>query len=565
MKDRLLSRKTCYLLLAAAMGIGCWGFAAISSPLYIDTDNYWIATVVNGLYSRDTYTVFLHPFLCWFLGLMARLLPTADVYTLTARILLAFGVSLLAYLALEHGRSLPEKLAWLAILPALTRILWLWTENFTVHAAFFTAVGLLAFSVDRSHKHTACRVIGILYICMGLMWRKQAAEIFIPFALLVFLARVLGSAGSRRKYLFSLWRSLSALAVCVAILLTGQALVDRSEKYLADYAYNYGRSHVQDFPMRSWSDVQDEISPDITESEYKAAINWILFDTENLNAEKLERIGIEGAADTSFDRQNLAETAVDTLRSARWMGTGIVFLIALSVLLLAKLVFSGGSLWYKLAGLFAIVGGSVIIVYFTYTGRAPARIWEAVLLAQVTALVALCASVADAPRPNAVPCWCAGLILVLVVYLLGKALYYTDFRRPQPALTARTGYDEVGLTQTFQGDDLYVWKADGDTWYYVISAWYEGYGKLPSQDFFDHNICTGNWLYGQHYYNEYFERLGASNPADALLNRPHTYFVADDTWPYLEYLQAHYGEDVTAEQIGKVAGVLVWQFSLPES
>ena len=289
---------------------------------------------------------------------------------------------------------------------------------------------------------------------------------------------------------------------------------------------------------------------------------WILFDTENLDADMMITAGTIAAVDTSLDGSSFLRTAADTLRSALSMGTGVLFLILLSLLLAAWLLLAGKNLWYRLSGLCAVGGGFLIIVYFTYTGRAPDRVWLAILMAQASALLCLTASGTE-ERRGLPSVWAANLILALTLLLAGRSLYLSGFHRPQLSLTARTGYEalEGDLAETFRDDDLYVWNAGSDTWYSAINNTYTFRGKLPSEGFFEHNICTGNWLYGQHYYKDYFARLDAANPAEALLYREHTYLVSYDTWPFLEYLQEHYGDQVTAEPAGELMGIPVWRFS----
>ena len=86
-------------------------------------------------------------------------------------------------------------------------------------------------------------------------------------------------------------------------------------------------------------------------------------------------------------------------------------------------------------------------------------------------------------------------------------------------------------------------------------------GKLPTKEFMLHNIPAGDWTYGQPYFNELLINIDAENPALALLERKHTYYVDDDCSFVLQYLREHYGIDIKAEQVGIINNVPVWQFS----
>lgn len=52
-----------------------------TEPLYANVDNFNISLVTNRLFSEDTYTYYLHPWLCKGIKWMSIFLPHADVYT----------------------------------------------------------------------------------------------------------------------------------------------------------------------------------------------------------------------------------------------------------------------------------------------------------------------------------------------------------------------------------------------------------------------------------------------------------------------------------------------------
>ena len=56
--------------------------------LYSNVDNFNISLVTNGLFDKDGYTYYLHPWLCKFINILANILPKADAYVLLMHTLL---------------------------------------------------------------------------------------------------------------------------------------------------------------------------------------------------------------------------------------------------------------------------------------------------------------------------------------------------------------------------------------------------------------------------------------------------------------------------------------------
>ena len=77
-----------------------------------------------------------------------------------------------------------------------------------------------------------------------------------------------------------------------------------------------------------------------------------------------------------------------------------------------------------------------------------------------------------------------------------------------------------------------------------------------------HHIPYGDWYYGQPGFQEHLDKIGASNPMKALLNRPQTYLVAEEKELryVLTYLQEHFDPTVEAIQVDTLFDFPVWQF-----
>ena len=70
----------------------------------------------------------------------------------------------------------------------------------------------------------------------------------------------------------------------------------------------------------------------------------------------------------------------------------------------------------------------------------------------------------------------------------------------------------------------------------------------------------GDWVYEQVYFRDFLQRIGAPNPALALLDRPNTYLMEGYEEMMLNYLQHHYGEDIELVYSHEVNGKKAYRF-----
>ena len=97
MKDKIYKeerRKILAIGLSLLLTILWVIMTAFSKKLYANVDNFNISLITNGLYGEDTYTYYLHPWLCSLIGIIARAVPSADGYVLLLHILFGLIFSL---------------------------------------------------------------------------------------------------------------------------------------------------------------------------------------------------------------------------------------------------------------------------------------------------------------------------------------------------------------------------------------------------------------------------------------------------------------------------------------
>jgi len=245
-------------------------------------------------------------------------------------------------------------------------------------------------------------------------------------------------------------------------------------------------------------------------------------------------------------------------------------MLTLTALLTLWNILTAKSAWLKLETLFCVLGAFIILFYFTFRGRAPIRVWQCTLISTLTVLVFIVIKDAmerrnsragdaadavpsqpakrEAPRSGAVV---FQLVLCVALYFgIGQVMAHSSLHAPTFPITSRIGADDSGYEETFEEGALYIWPY----WYSAIPDYFSRQDKLPTQRVIEHNIAFGDWLYGQVYFREFLEEIGAPNPALALLERPNTYFIEGQEDIFLEFMRDHYGKDIQMEYVREVDG-----------
>ena len=148
------------------------------------------------------------------------------------------------------------------------------------------------------------------------------------------------------------------------------------------------------------------------------------------------------------------------------------------------------------------------------------------------------------------------LFLCVVLYFgIGQVMAHSSIHKPTSPLTAKIGADDSLYEETFIDDTLYIWPK----WYTAIPEYFSKQDKLPTKRVIEHNIGMGDWIYEQIYFREFLEKIGAENPALALLERPNTFLVEGTEKEFLLYMKHHYGEDIELETVGKISDQKVFR------
>ena len=502
-------RKNTRIVFAIVISLACYLYFCISSELYLSSDNVMVAVVTNGLFGNNPFCQYLHPLLCAVIRGLASLLPTADMFTVFKDICVFGELALAFYLItapLENVKRWQVEHYLILAVAVMTDVFLsmginLWRANYTITTGSFAATGVALLLAGKRYHHRSWSILGAVYTALAFMFRKECGLLAVPFLLLHVVVDML-VAKDRKAELQSVWRCILPTIVIVALLLGSQALFYAREPYATALRYSDNRTVCVDFPMESWENTD---YPD--RATYMAATNWVFIDTEGLDADTFEAVAKAGSkSQYSLKGQDLRSALFEMRRIAFktdvYMEVGVVLALFLAVLnVISK------SPWKKAESILAIVGAFIILFYFTMRGRAPLRVWQPVLFSTIVIQSLI---YVDSWKATTLSTISLLLVGVLLYFSAGQVIAHAKLHAPVTAWTSRVCADDSEYEVTFDG--LYIWP----NWHATIPNYFGKQNKLPTQRVIEHNIAAGDWTYGQPFYNEFLERIGAPNPAREL-------------------------------------------------
>ena len=508
--------------------------ATLINPLYGYVDNYSVAIVVNRLWDQNAYVHYLHPWLCALLSGLSDVLVHADAFSLFLHVLQFLCLYALLFL-LWQSREIPRgrKLLGGLFVVSLYLFMRIFSANYTVVACFSAITGsmlLLSCLHAPSRLRTAS---GLLLLSAGIMLRSKGAFLALPYFLLEFLIQTLEN---RKKHCFLKRAAVtfSLVVLCAGVLLASKAVTDASDSYRASIQYSRLQSAVNDYPSLPYEAVKERLDG-VSESEYRAVTRWITLDTETMNTDLYQSIENAHRGTTVLDTKGISffqlvgQLAYFLYTNLHWTA----FAGAILVLLIIRLALhSRMRAFYALS---LIAGSIAIILYFGIKGRCNDRVWIPVVLCMLA--YGLSPVIRMEKRS---PVFSAAVCAILLA-ALGCTFAFSEFHSPAHALNARSANRNLVLDESpADNDTLYIWH----NWHDGVSRKYADAGKLPSKEFLTHNLPAGEWFYGQVYFKNHLNAIGASNPARALFERENTYLLFSDPVPgyYAELFRDLYPE-----------------------
>lgn len=574
------ARNNTYLWIGAlAITVLCYFAFSITGHLYTYSDNLTVATVIAGMYGDNVFCQYIHPLACVIIHTLFSIFPSADMFATVMHLLLILAVTSLTYMILNalSVRRVRDWKLYEAVLCALFlfSVLFLtlgqniWGANYTVQTAVLVFAGMIIlFRCEGRGKGWV--VLGTILVSAGFMFRMEGALLFLPFFALEILAGLI-TANHKRQKIRSIIKVFTPVVVIVLALMISKHIFYSLEPYASDLKYSDSRTIVVDYPMSIdypyWLIPEGEEVEGLDSSTYSVIQHWILFDTDRMTGEVLDKAAEIGSHNAfSYSADGLKKALAAMYERVMKMDVHLMVLAVVSILLCIRNMICIRSKWLKTESSLAVLGGFIILLYFTFKGRALIRVWQCVLLAICSVLIL--AACNDSERRNKIgdvsqETGKAGVISIIFSLLLCVCLYFgigqviahANVHAPVTPLTSRANVDDSAYEETFEGDSLYIWA----NWYDTIPDYFEKIDKMPTQRVLDHNIPLGDWTYGQEYFRKFLKKINAENPAMALLERPNTYIVEGMEDVVLRYMQAHYGEDIVLTEAGEVRGQKVYR------
>ena len=558
-------RKNQYSLLSAILITAvCYVVFCLTGLIYEYTDNITVAVVVDGMYGDNNFCQYLHPLLCVIIKWLTPFFPAADIFTTFVHFLLICCTGMLMYIALQSQKPLKDwhlddyirgALLILAVVyPTLG--MRLYGTNYTVQTAAIIFGGVIVlFYARKHHISILLKTLGSMLICAGFLMRQEAALLFIPFIVLEIAIELFRTREKKLQLRTDLCTIFPCLVI-VLILLVSRLAFYNAEPYVTDARYNQYRTIAEDYWMKGY-DKYDPAFEGLDQSTYTAARDWMLADTDRLDADMLEKVAKAGNINKYV---STAEGVIYTLRAMITRITHedlhLLMLTILAVVLTLWNCFTAESAWLKLEAACSFMGGFIILFYFTFIGRAPMRVWQCTLLAMLSILILVMIKDEHGSQQTKTIDVIFQLLLCAILYFgVGQVIATSEFHEFQTPLTSRIGADDSAYEKTFSDDALYIWPV----WYNTIPDHFSKQNKLPTQRVIEHNVAIGDWVYGQQYFKDFLEQIGAPNPALALLERPNTFLMEGQNKDFLIYMQDHYGSDIQLQFVGIVNEKEVYQ------
>ena len=548
-------KKNAQLVFALVVSLLCWLFFSITGRLYLRPDNLGVAIVLNGLFGSPM-SQYQHPLFCLLINLLSNVFPSADMFTLFVHLMIIAELTIIEMILMDattikplHDWKLPDYIRiMLSILAVffLSAGLKVWNANYTIQAASFVLTGWITLIYAlREKRGTIWIITGTVIAAFGYMLRKEAGMLFIPFVGLILISEfVADKQCGYRKDLF--FRYVFPCCVTLILLFLSQTIYNTVEPNATAERYNGARTTMLDFPINVWDDSFEGVS----KADYIAVSNWMLADTENINADSLEALAaVAGSYRYPFSMKGFGRALSDMWEILWKTDVHITVLALLGILIGLFNLLTQHGMWRKLAAVCGPFGAFIIMLYFTFRGRALINVWVSVLLALMCLEVVLLTrdDVSDKIRTafSLVLCVC-------LYYSAGQAFAHAEFHRIKTVLQSRVDVDESALEDTIHDDDLYIWPNT------MIFRTYGEIDKLPSQRFLEHNVSIGDWSSGQPYYTSFLERIGHPNPIRDLVEKDNVYVMSKSDY-ILNFLREHYGEDIDLVEAGEVNGVTAYR------
>lgn len=548
--------------IAACCATAAVWFFQSGLDMWSTTDDFYISCVLNSVYSKENYCYFLSPILAEIIRILGAALPNADVFALLCEVLSLGGHWCFFYIMFRSVKTESSIIIILFIIALnnKTNLLHLPFTAMTAALAFYGFFILYAVLIGKADRRIAIAGTVLLFFSMNL--RQEAFLIMIPFVLLVIIAELFMQKTDRKKYLYNAARLFIPVILMFAVIVGIKTLTDNSEKYRHACDYNNYRSEIEDYTQKPYEKCGDKLAEiGVSENDFTAVKERILADRSIVTSEYLKNIaGISSGLSAGEKMEVLLSKEISDIINVISYSL-ILQSIILAVILLVRLIKRESDMAGNAVMLLSCAGELFIFAFLFYLGRMMSYVIQAIFFGIWLAFVSV--FLREGKKEDTFLSIAFRKTMLVAAVALMICFYSGYSVSPENSvLTARESQaaDVVGIDEN--KDTLYVWGVY-DYGEMLRNSYFFKEKKLLSQEFISHNIVDGEWQYEQPYYLDYLKDINVENPMRALIEREHTYYIANKERCdiVLTFLQEHYDERISVEKIGDIDDIPIWKFT----
>lgn len=549
--------------------------------IYWDEDTYLVQIVLNHTYSdTENYCLYINPVLSKIIQVLHNLWKQPDwFYILTLLFVTVAGFSVFKLIETRSStlnKQLVLSLAWFIIIQGYNIV----HENYTVVTSLWMITSMLFWydSISNNDRQSKIsRILSMLYIILAGIWRWQAAALGIPYFGILFIYKIINNKNKSRDQKSREVRKTVLAQICICLIFWSLAgykfIVDNQSKYIDQTKYNEYRTDLVDYPIYSYDDKQTELQNIGISESYFDIISKYFYgsDTENLSTEKIHQV--QEIVSKQWDDINIVDIVVNWQTIFIELWTIIVINISLMICLSINERKQNNGKQIRILNLLQVLGTFLIFIYFTLKGRFIQRVCMCILIQQLGQLLSMCIQNENQNRTqDAVEKTDqhgrVGKTISIIGYITAFSLVafstniirfvpvqWTSFQNPFTVMQYEYKDSPERFTDdVYSGQTKLVWSQlaySGN-----FHKYYASKGVIPV-NLMRNNITTGNWIYGQNYYNEYLVENDWGNPVQTLLNSNNTYYVCypQDTDLIKNYYKQQLGINTEFSLVGQQAGI----------
>lgn len=527
--------------------------------IYWDEDTYLVQIVLNHTYSdSENYCLYINPLLSNIVQVLHKLWQHPDwFYILTLLFVTVAGFSIFGLIETRSNTSNKQvllSLVWFIVIQGYNIV----HENYTVVTSLWMTTSMIFWYdsiVNKDKQSKISRVLSIVYIILAGLWRWQAAALGIPYFGILFIYKNIKKKDLRRTVISQL-----CIGIIFQSLVGYKFIIDNQSNYIDQTKYNEYRTDLVDYPIYSYDDKQAEFENIGISQSYFDIISKYFYglDTENLSTEKIHQV--QEIASKQWDDIDIVDVLVNwqTIFIELWT------IIVINISLIAWLS-RNNSREVRILNILQILGTILIFIYFTLKGRFIQRVCMCILIQQLGQLLSMqIQTETQRTRQHERVVKTISVISYTIAFSLVAfstniirfvPVQWVPFQNPFTVMQ----YDykdspERFTNDVYNGQTKLVWSQlaySGN-----FHKYYASKGIIPV-NLMKNNITTGNWIYGQNYYNEYLVENGWGNPVQTLLNDDDIYYVcySQDIDLIKNYYKQQLGIDTEFSLVGQQAGI----------